>query len=72
MTPINGKMLKIYFREIGKVRQNNLTVVTTNDVSFAEKIVEELKTNSVTKDIIILVTSARYDVLNQFQIERVS
>lgn len=64
-----GSDAEIYFREICKVRQNNLTVVTTNDVSFAEKIVEELKTNSVTKDIINLVTSARYDVLNQFQIE---
>lgn len=64
-----GSDAEIYFREICKVRQNNLTVVTTNDVSFAEKIVEELRTNSVTKDIVNLVSSARYDVLNQLQIE---
>lgn len=60
---------EIYFNEILKVRQNNLTVVTTLDVTNAEKIVEELRTNFVTKDIVNLVNSDRFIVLNQLQVE---
>lgn len=64
-----GSDAEIYFNEIIKVRTNGLTVVTTQDVTNAEKIVEELKTNVVTSQVVNLVNSARYDVLNQLQIE---
>jgi hypothetical protein len=60
---------QIYYDEIRKVRANNLTVVNTQDISNAERIVEELKTNFVTKDIVNLVNSSRYTILNQFQVE---
>jgi len=64
-----GSDAEIYFNEILKVRTNNLTVVTTLDVTNAEKIVEELKTNFVTKDIVNLVNSERWIIHNQLQIE---
>lgn len=60
---------EIYYNEIRKVRSNNLTVVNTQDVTNAERIVEELKTNFVTKDIVNLVDSYKYTVLNQYQVE---
>jgi hypothetical protein len=64
-----GSDAEIYYNEILKVRTNNLIVVTTLDVENAEKIVEELKTNFVTKDIVNLVNSDRWEVHNQLQIE---
>lgn len=64
-----GSDAEIYFNEILKVRTNNLTVVTTLDVTNAEKIVEELKTNFVTKDIVNLVNSNQWEVHKQLQVE---
>ena len=64
-----GSDAEIYFNEILKVRTNNLTVVTTQDVTNAEKIVEELKTNFVTSHIINLVNSERWEIINQLQVE---
>jgi hypothetical protein len=64
-----GSDAEIYYNEILKVRQNNLTVVTTLDVTNAEKIVEELKTNFVTKDIVNLVSSDKWEVHQQLQVE---
>ena len=64
-----GSDAEIYYQEIRKVRTNNLSVVTTQDVAHAEKIVETLKTNPVTRDMVNLVSSPRYSVKNQFQIE---
>jgi hypothetical protein len=64
-----GSDNEIYYNEIRQVRANNLTVVTTNDVTNAERIVEELKTNPITKNIVNLVSSNRYTVQNQFQVE---
>ena len=60
---------EMYYNEIRKVRANKLTVITAQDVTNAEKIVEELKTNSVTAKVINLVNSSRYTILNQLQIE---
>jgi len=60
---------EIYYKEIREVRSKGLTVLTAQDVTNAEKIVEELRTNFATKDIVNLVNSARYTVHNQFQIE---
>lgn len=64
-----GSDAEIFYNEIMKVRANNLTVVTTQDVTNAERIVEELKSNFVTSGIINLVDSERYMILNQHQIE---
>jgi len=64
-----GSDAEIFYNEIRKVRSQNLTVVTTEDVSNAEKIVEELRNNPVTKDVVNLVNSPRYTVYNQLQVE---
>jgi len=64
-----GSDAEIFYNEIRKVRGQNLTVVTTEDVTNAEKIVEELRTNPVTKDIVNLTSSVRYTVHNQLQVE---
>lgn len=69
MNKFTGSDLEIYYNEIREVRSKGLTVVTTKDVTNAENIVNELKTNEFTKDIINLVSSARYDVRNQFSVE---
>ena len=64
-----GSDAEIYYNEIRKVRSQNLTVVDSNDVNNAEKIVEELKNNPVTRGIVNLTSDIRYTVLTQFQIE---
>lgn len=64
-----GSDAEIYYDEMRKVRSKGLTVVTTEDVTNAEKIVTELRTNFVTAEVVNLVSSARWSVHNQFQIE---
>jgi hypothetical protein len=64
-----GSDAELYYNELRQVRAKGLSVVTTEDVTNAERIVEELKTNSFTADIVNKVTSARWEVFNQFQIE---
>jgi len=64
-----GSDAEIYYKEIREVRSKGLTVVTTQDIANAEKIVEELKTNDFTAPIVNLVNSARYNVYNQLQVE---
>lgn len=64
-----GSDAEIFYNEIRKVRSQNLTVITTEDVNNAEKIVQELRTNPVTKDVVNLVSSSRYSVYTQMQVE---
>lgn len=64
-----GSDAEIYYNEILKVRTNHLTVVTTQDITNAEKIVEELKTNFVTKNIVNRVNSNEWEVHKQLQVE---
>jgi len=64
-----GSDAEIYYRELCSISEKNLTVVTPSEITFAERIVEELKTNFVTKDIINTVTTDRYEVVNQLQVE---
>ena len=64
-----GSDTEIYYNEIRKVRTNNLTVVTSQDVTHAENIVSELRNNFATKDIVNLVNSSRYSVYDQLQVE---
>jgi hypothetical protein len=60
---------EVYYKEIREVRSKGLTVITTEDVTNAEKIVEELRTNRVTAEIVNLVNSGRYTIENQMQVE---
>lgn len=69
MAKFSGSDAEIYYDEIRTVRSRNLTVVTAQDVTNAENIVEELKTNFVTKEIVNLTSSKRYSVFPQLQIE---
>lgn len=64
-----GSDAEIYYNELRTVKSKGLTVVTSEDVNNAEKIVEELKTNQFTSIVVNLVNSARWTVLNQHQIE---
>jgi len=64
-----GSEAEIYYNEIRRVRANNLTVVNTTEIAVAEKIVEQLKTNSTTAPIVNLVNSSRYEVIDQMQVE---
>lgn len=64
-----GSDAEVYYKEIREVRSKGLTVVTTQDVTNAEKIVTELKTNNITSEIVNLVNSAQYSVFNQLQVE---
>jgi hypothetical protein len=59
---------QIYYEEIRSIRPKNLTVITSQDVSNATRIVEELKVNFVTARIVNLVDSERFTVLNQYQV----
>lgn len=60
---------EIYYKEIREVRSRGLTVVTTDDIQNAERIVEDLLSNDITGPILSLVNSDRYTILKQFQIE---
>lgn len=64
-----GSDAEIYYNELRQVKAKNLTVITTEDVTNSERIVTELRTNSVTAEVVNLVNSARWEVLNQIQIE---
>lgn len=64
-----GSDSEIYYREIREVRAKGLTVVTIDDVANSERIVQELQTNEFISPIINLVSSDRYLVQNQLQIE---
>ena len=69
MNKFVGSEAETYYDEIRIVRAKGLTVVTSNDMNNAERIVNELRNNFVTRDVVNLVKSARYDVYNQYQVE---
>jgi hypothetical protein len=64
-----GSDAEIYYNEMRLVKSKGLTVITAEDVTNAEKIVQELQNNPVTKDVVNLVSSSRYTVYNQLQVE---
>lgn len=64
-----GSDAEIFYNEMRKVRSRGLSVVTAEDVNMADKIVENLKTNDVTHEIVNLVNSSRYEVFHQLQVE---
>ena len=65
----DGSDAEFYYRELCLVKEKNLTVVTTNEVTFAQRIVDELKINTISQSIIGRNSDIQYTVLNQFQIE---
>lgn len=69
MNDFTGKDAEIYYNEIRVVRSRGLTVVTPTDVAIAETIVETLRTNPFTKDIVNLVPGGKWRVFNQLQVE---
>lgn len=64
-----GSDAEIYYKEIREIRSKGLIVVTTDDVTNAERIVEELRSNEATAPILNLVDSDRYQVLIQYKVE---
>lgn len=64
-----GSDAEIYYREIREVKSKGLTVVTSENVTHAQNIVQELKTNFVTSGVINLISDKRYTIHNQFQVE---
>jgi len=64
-----GSDAEVYYKEIREVRAKHLTVVTTQEIANAEKIVTELKTNAVTADVVNLVDDVQYSVHDQLQVE---
>lgn len=69
LTKFIGSDAEIYYKEIREVRSKGLTVVATQDIANAEKIVTELKTNAATADIVNLIDDVQYSVHNQLQVE---
>jgi len=69
MNKFIGSDAELYYNEIRTVRSKKLTVVNTTEISIAEKIVEQLKTNSTTAPIVNLVNSVRYEIIDQMQVE---
>lgn len=64
-----GSSAEIYYREIREVRSKKLTVITTQDVTNAERIVEELKTNEFIGKVINKTSDDKFTVVNQLKIE---
>jgi hypothetical protein len=64
-----GSTAEIYYREIREVRSKKLTVVTTQDITNAERIVEELLNNQFTSCIIRQESDEHCTVLNQFKVD---
>lgn len=66
-----GSDAEIYYRELVEVESKGLTVVTLQDVTNAENIVAELKSNFATAEIVNLENNIRWEVFNQFKVEEV-
>lgn len=67
-----GSEAEIYYQEIREVRSKGLTVVSVQDVSNCEKVVEQLQNDPFVGPIINQTRTQRYDVYNQYQVEGVS
>jgi hypothetical protein len=64
-----GSDAEVYYEESRVVRSKGLTVVTAEDITNANRIVEELRNNPITSDIVNKVNSGRWTVYNQLQAE---
>lgn len=63
-----GSNNEVYYREMLKVKKNNLTIITAEDIETAENIVNELKINQFTSWLFNLDKN-RYDCFYQINIE---
>lgn len=70
MKKFMGSDAEVYFDEIMQVRRKGMTVVSINDVTHAENIVTELRTNPITAPIVNQDKTSRFDVYNQLQVEQ--
>lgn len=61
--------IDLYYQECLKVHYLEMTMVSTQDVTNAEKIVEELRTNFTTGAIATLETNSQFTVYNQLKIK---
>jgi len=66
-----GTDAEVYYQEIREVRSKGLTVVSVQDVTNCERIVEQLQNDEFIGPIVNTVKSARYDVYNQLQVDDV-
>ncbi len=64
-----GQNPEVYYKEAREIKAKGLTIITLDDISNAERVVEDLKTNEFTAPIINLVDSDRYKIYKQLQIE---
>lgn len=64
-----GSDAEIYYNEMRQVRSRGLIVISTEDVTNAENIVNELKNNFATAHIVNLTSSDKIEICNQLQIE---
>lgn len=69
LSNFTGKDPEIYFRELITVSDKGLTTIDLNDLSNAERVVEELKTNVNTGWIFNIENSDRFIVYNQYKIQ---
>jgi hypothetical protein len=60
--------VKAYFDEICQVRPNGLMVITTSDIETAEKVKTELRSNSITSQVINLKSNTRFEVYESYPI----
>ncbi len=63
-----GSAAEIYYKEIREVRSKGLTIVTSQDITNAERIVEELRNNEFTREIINCESDDRFTVIDQLKI----
>lgn len=65
----NDSDAEIYYYELLRLRNKNLTAVGIKDLTNASNIVEELKENEFTRDLIGLVNSKKYTIYNQYKVQ---
>src|SRR5581483_6503604 len=61
-----GSDAEMYYRQLRE--SHGKTIIELQELENAQAVVQELRTNDFTKDIINLVTDERYEVYNQFPI----
>jgi hypothetical protein len=66
-----GSEAEVYYQEIREVRTKGLTVVSIQDITNCEKIVEQLQNDPFVSSVVNQTRTSRYDVYNQYQIDSI-
>ena len=66
-----GSDAEVYYQEIREVRSKGLSVVSVQDVTNCERVVEQLQNDPFIGHIINLARSSRYDIYHQLQVDGV-